>query len=159
MPSLVEVLVGCYVAVGASAFAAVRMHYANRVYLHVPRWRKACETALFVIGPVIGGFVVGVLAAPTASRWPGSALLAYALLGLVILFAGWHIAERLHNRYVRRMMTQAAPLPIARAVTLPPREPDPTGVWCTACAAPHPVPFSERWYACPAQRAAQERAA
>lgn len=120
MPSLVEVLVGCYVAVGASAFAAVRMHYANRQRLCESRWRKACETALFATGPMIGAFVVGVLAhVPIESRWR-SVFIPYALLCFVACFLGWNLAEWLHNRYVRRMMTQPAPLPTARAVTLPP---------------------------------------
>jgi hypothetical protein len=125
MPSFIEVLIGWYAVMGASAFAAVRMHYANRIRLTTSRWRRACEDALFIIGPVMGAFVIGTLAMPTGSHWSPLAilsfftLLTYALLGISVLILGWNLAEWQHNRYVRRMMTEAAPLPIARVVTLP----------------------------------------
>lgn len=151
MPSLVEVLVGLYVVLGASAFAAVRMHYANRAQLCESRLRNACETALFCVGPVIGAFATGALLGVSEPplRFAGvprlwSVGVPYAASVVCVLAFGWNLAEWLHNRRVRHLMTQPAPLPIARAVTLPAREPEFAGFWCTDCRQPHATVFCTR---------------
>lgn len=137
MPFLVEVLIGVSVAIAASAFAAVRSHYASRERPD-SRWLRVRTHGLFYTGPVLGSFLVGVLVhAPIGLGIRGIDGYAPAyFVAVPIVFAllagGWNLAEWLHNR-----RPATSPLPIARAVTLPPREPDDAGHWCPVCKGPH----------------------
>jgi len=137
MLSPVEVLSGVLLTAFVSSFAAVRMHYASRDRPD-SRLLRVGTPVLFLVGPVLGGYVTGVLLpthvdamfpyAPTLSwAFPFAAVCALVHVG------GWNLAEWLRTRHREQVRT----LPIARVVTLPPREPDDAGFWCTACRAPH----------------------
>src|SRR5687768_9769004 len=110
MPFLVEVLIAAFVAIAVSAFAAVRSHYASRAQPD-SRWLRVRANVLFIVGPVIGGLLVGVLVHTPGgvgfTGIDGTAPGYFVALPCVCatLVGGWNLAEWLHDRRVRRLMT------------------------------------------------------
>lgn len=121
--------------------SSVAMYVSARMPYHDDRriWLDALLIVVAGAGGLACALAVLVLHVPGHSRNP--AISGFVLASPVFVAA---LAGDWARRRAERREARAESLPVARAVTLPPREPDTAGFWCTDCQCPHATSFCGR---------------